>query len=222
MKVHSLMLQLQEAAARHADMLGWGMDWLRKNGSMWVLANFGMDIIRLPRWSEEVSLFTWPAGHDPIRAFREFKGIAVDGSDLFTATSDWIIVDIERKTPRILAEVNFNVADPGKRSLPPAPRIREAGDYPPFLKVTVGGSSIDMNTHVNNTEYIRWGMDALSIKGIDVGSIRSFSITFSAELFQGDELEVGIRSDGTAQHLRGMRAGDGKTAFLMDVIAFKR
>jgi medium-chain acyl-[acyl-carrier-protein] hydrolase len=222
MKVHSLMLHLQEAAARHADALGWGMDWLRKNGSMWVLVNFGMDIKRLPCWGEEVSLFTWPAGHDAIRAFREYKGVDEVGKDLFTASSDWIIIDIDRKAPRILSEANFDVPDPGKRSFPPPKRLKETGEYPPLSRVTVGGSSIDMNTHVNNTEYIRWGLDALSHKGIGTDAIRSFNITFSSELFQGDEIEVGIRVEGGLYLLRGMMIKDAKTVFLMDILTSQR
>jgi acyl-ACP thioesterase len=218
MKVHSLMLHLQEAAARHADILGWGMDWLRKNGAMWVLVNFRMDIVRLPAWNEEFSIFTWPAGHDAIRAFREFKGVAEDGSDLFTATSDWIILDMGSKMPKMLTDVDFKVPDPGSRTLGSAPRLKEKSEYSAVFSTLVGASSLDINTHVNNTEYIRWGFDALSLMGIEAGSIRSFSITFVTEIFQGDKIVVGVRGEGGAYTIRGMRIKDGKTAFLMEAL----
>ena len=218
MKLHSLMLHLQEAAARHADVLGWGMDWLRKNGSIWVLVNFRMDLVRAPRWGEDISLFTWPAGHDAIRAFREFRGIAEGGEERFTASSDWIILDAQSKMPRVLSEVDFSVVETTKRSLPPPLRLKETGEYAPVYKALVGSSSIDMNTHVNNTEYIRWGMDALSQIGIGTDAVRFFNITFSSELFQGDEIEVGIRDEEGGIHaLRGKRTSDGRTAFLMEV-----
>jgi len=213
-KLHSLLSHLQEAAARHADALGVGMDWMRDHGIMWVLVNFRLDVKTFPSWEEETTIWTWPSGYDAIRAFREFSGRGPSGVDLFKASSDWLVLDVDRKMPMMLKDLRIEIPENGVRTFPEMVRLKERGGYAPASRIMVGMSSIDMNGHVNNTEYVRWGMDALAIKGVSPGQIGSIRITFNAEVFQGDELTIGHMDEEGIHHLRGER--DGRAVFLME------
>lgn len=214
MKPHSLMQQIQEAAAKHAEVLGVGMDWMMRNGTMWALLNFRIDLGSLPLWEKEVTLFTWPSGHDGMLAFREFSARDEDGRELFKASSDWIVLDVKRKMPVLLKDLKVAIPDSGKRNFGKLMRLKEVPGYEGIHAISVGRGSIDMNGHVNNTEYIRWGIDALSRAGTAPERISSMSITYSHEVFEKDEIDIGHVLVDRTHHLRGVRKD--RTVFVME------
>jgi medium-chain acyl-[acyl-carrier-protein] hydrolase len=220
MKIHSLMLHLQEAAARHADVLGVGMDWMKEHGIMWVLINFRLDIMELPSWEEETTIWTWPSGYDSLRAFREFSGRSSGGKDLFLASSDWLVLDMEKKMPVPFTELKLDIPQSGIRNFKDMGRLKEGGRYDPLQRIVVGRSSIDMNGHVNNTEYVRWGLDSIAAKGLFPDMIGSLSITFTAEVFEGDDISIAHSVHDGVHHIKGDRGS--KNTFLMEVHTYDR
>ncbi len=219
MHMHSLMQQMQEIASRHAEELGFGMDWMVKNSCYWVLVNFKIEFTRVPKYDEMVMLRTWPCGRDLIKAFREFKGEDLQGNELFRATSDWMVIDLATQRPRSPEEFDLDINDDNGPVMGNIDRLRPQKQYQEIERFNVPYSSIDGNKHVNNTEYVRWGIDTW--KRFDpegTHSIRSMHITFSAEVLQNDEvvLEASKKPDGTIA-VRGIRSRDGKNSFLMEI-----
>jgi len=88
-KIASLMQCLQEAAARHAEQLGLGFERLGEMNGYWVLSNLRVEIARLPKWGEEVTIRTWPSGFNRVIASREFVGKDRDGSYSRPAANGW-------------------------------------------------------------------------------------------------------------------------------------
>jgi len=92
-KIFSLMQYLQEIAALHAGQLGLGFDKLSEMGGSWVLSNIRIEISRLPGREDEVTLKTWPSGYSRTIATREFVGKDQNGSELFRAGSEWMVLN---------------------------------------------------------------------------------------------------------------------------------
>jgi acyl-ACP thioesterase len=71
---------------------------------------------------------------------------------------------------------------------------------------------------VNNTEYVRWGIDALRRKFELSGIIRSLQATYLSEVFEGDELDILVSSDETGHfNILGRRLGGGGNVFIMEI-----
>ena len=167
-KTACLMQYLQEAAALHAEELGFGVDRLNTINSYWILSNIRIEINSLPKWNDEITVKTWPSGHNRVIATREF--VAKDQNLLRLDQS------LPKATPKALSDEIV--------------RLEPLDDYSHVDRITVPYSSIDLNGHVNNTEYVRWGIDALRKAFKFDGEIRSMHATYLSEVFEADELDL--------------------------------
>ena len=218
-KIASLMQYLQEAAASHAERLGVGFDTLRQMGAYWALSNFRMDMTRLPVWSEHVVIRTWPSGYNRVLASREFVGVDRDGGELFRAGSEWMILDKQRNRPKNLFRLDLDLPKAGEKALPEKlNRLQAPTGYRAVDRLRVPYSSIDLNGHVNNTEYVRWGFDALRRAVPVEGDIRCVQVTYLSEVFEGDELDVLVAcgADGDF-HVLGKKSDAKTDVYRMEV-----
>lgn len=218
-KIFSLMRYLQEIAALHAEQLGLGFDRLNEMDSYWVLSNIRIEISRLPKWDDQVTLRTWPSGYSRTIATREFAGKDQNGSELFRAGSEWMVLSKETNRLKNLFRLDLNLPKTGVKALPDElNRLEPHSDYREVDVVRVPRSSIDLNGHVNNTEYVRWGIDALSRAFKLEENIRCVQATYLSEVFEGDELDLLVTSK-TGGHfgVLGKKSGSETNVFLMEV-----
>jgi medium-chain acyl-[acyl-carrier-protein] hydrolase len=191
MKVNALMQYLQEAAACHAEQLGFGFADMSQRNCLWVLANLRLEISREPQWMDRLTIRTWPSGHTRLAATREFVGTATDGSELFRAGSEWMVLDRQSSRPQNLVRFGLNLPQTGLKALSmPLHRLKPAEGCVRTYCLQVPFSALDFNGHVNNTEYVRWALDGLSLQRDPLSQIHAAHVTYLAEAFQGDEIEV--------------------------------
>jgi acyl-ACP thioesterase len=223
-KIFSLMQYLQEIAALHAGQLGLGFDKLSEMGGYWVLSNIKIEISRLVGREDEVTLKTWPSGYSRTIATREFVGKDQNGTELFRAGSEWMVINKNTNRLKNLFKLDLNLPKTGTKALPDElKRLEPNEDYrvgavrePP---VRVPRSAIDLNGHVNNTEYVRWGIDALSRTFRLDENIRSVQATYLSEVFEGDELDLLVSSGNNGQFgVLGRKSGSDTNVFLMEVL----
>jgi len=218
-KLNVLMQHLQEAAAVHAEQLGFGYDRLNQINSCWVLSNLRIEIDRLPRWGEKVTITTWPSGHSRVVATREFLGKDPNGSELFKAGSEWMVLDREKDRPKNLLRLGLPLPESGPKTIAEKlTRLEPRSTYSEMERVRVPYSSIDLNGHANNTEYVRWAMDALKRTFQFKGSIRSAQVTYLAEVFEGDEIDLLLSCDrGEHFYILGKRTSQQDNVYLMEL-----
>ncbi|MHC4071220.1 MAG: acyl-[acyl-carrier-protein] thioesterase [Planctomycetota bacterium] len=218
-KMFSLMQHLQEVAAAHAEELGFGFDRLNELNSYWVLSNLRMEISRLPNRNDEVTIRTWPSGYTRTVATREFVGKDQSGGELFRAGSEWMILNKQTNRLKNLFRLDLGLPRTGQKALPgKLSRLEPHSDYREVDCIRVPYSSIDLNGHVNNTEYVRWGIDTLRRAFEFKGGIHSIQATYLSEVFDGDELELSV-SSGPNDRLSvlGRKSGTETDVFLMEV-----
>ena len=218
-KMASLMQYLQEVAARHAEELGFGVDCLNKINSYWVLSNFRIEIKSLPKWNDEIIVKTWPSGHSRVIATREFVAKDQNNSELFRADSHWMVLDKGRNRPKNLFRLELSLPKTGVKALSgKLVRLEPQDDYSRTDRITVPYSSIDLNGHVNNTEYVRWGIDALRKAFKFEGNIRSMHATYLSEVFEADELDLLLsHSENGYCHVLAKRSDTQSDVYIMEI-----
>lgn len=191
-KPNALMQYLQEAAARHAEQLGVGFADLERWDCFWVLVNLRLEMTDVPRWRDSLTIRTWPSGCTRLLAAREFVGEGADGRALFRATSEWMILDKHGSRPRNLARLDLHLPPAGPKVLDTElHRLQKRpGSYAKAATIPVSFSALDFNGHVNNTEYVRWAFDGLHRHLGQVPPVRSVQVTYTAEVFEGEDIEI--------------------------------
>jgi len=201
---------MQEVASNHADRLGWGFADLEPKGLFWVLSVIRVEVFRWPRFGSRLILSTWPSNLNRLQAAREFLGTDREGTPLFAASSSWIILNRNSGRPHNLLQVTPPFPITEKRALQsPLCRTKPKNHSATGFSVLVPASALDINGHVNNTEYLRWAFDALCRRQ-GRPNLSSFQVTYHSEVFAGDELEFSVTDGGSSPEVSGFQAQGGK------------
>lgn len=220
-KTNTLMQYMQEAAACHAEQLGLGIRELERRGWLWVLVNMRIEMSGTPGWGDEVIVATWPSGHSRLIASRDFIGRSPEGLEFFRAASDWMILDRQTGRPKNIEHLDLNLPPSGPKAIATAPpRLRPVEGYAPVGAFRVPFSAVDLNGHVNNTEYVRWALDAVHQHLGNLPEIRTVQFTYMAEVFAGNEIETLVRVDANGPLsvcIRKQGKGSITNAFVLEI-----
>lgn len=180
--VTALFNYLQEIAWEHAHLLEYGWEHLLKKGWFWVLSRVEVEIDRLPKWTEEVTLITWPRGVDGVFALRDFELYDSQGNKIIAATSNWLVLSIKTHRPvRSDWFSDFNYANRSALGHNASKLVQQVGspEFTERFDVRIG--DIDMNQHVNNVRYIDWAYNTFSIEHFKSYFPKRVVVNFNAE-----------------------------------------
>ena len=178
----------QESAWHHARSVKQWYDDLLELGCFWVLSRLTLRMERYPLWGEKITVKTWGSGIDRLFALRDF--IVHDGKNeiIGSARSAWLVVKEKTRKPQrletlfagspVLADLRAFEELPEKLPAPENPTKGES--------FTVRYSDLDIQNHVNNSQYIEWCLDCFPPALQVSHKPRRFSINFLAECAYGD------------------------------------
>lgn len=203
LRITALFNYLQEVAWEHAKILNFGWGDLYSKGWFWALSRVEVEVERLPRWTDEVTLVTWPKQAEGIFALRDFEMYDSQGNRLIAATSSWLVVNISNRRPVRIAEwyTDFDFASRSALSRQASKVADCTGDTKFTEQVAVQVGDIDMNQHVNNVRYIDWAYNTLSIDHYCSFYPRRVVVNFNAEGKVGETLVVEQFKHSTNGHI---------------------
>ena len=161
----------------------------------------------------DFTLYTWPLR--PARFFAErcFAGVKEDRT-LFSATSLWTVID--RNTRRIVSADKLNSIyrcdfdDAHCDVTADFVRLRRDESYVQCYTKTVRRSDLDVNGHVNNTNYVNYALDVLQ----PGERVTEAEIVFQKELLFGDTVTVYAKRESGKVYVIGERDETCFTAVL--------
>jgi acyl-ACP thioesterase len=214
----TLCLLLQETAAAHAAELGVSVESLLERGIAWVLSQLRLEMAQWPRAGATLHVETWPHAATGTRIERRFEILDPDGNTLGTASTLWLVMDLERRRPVRLPEdvtATFEtlVSPDRPMKLVPIPVL----EHPEMEQtLTVAYGDLDMVHHANNAAFVEWMVECVAGSLWSSHDPAEVEVHYLAECRLGDTilsrcgpLQPGDRS--RALH-RLVRAADGVDA----------
>jgi acyl-ACP thioesterase len=203
---------LQEAAGRHAEILGVGVEALQARGLTWVLARQGVEVDRPVVLGERAEVVTWPSGADRLSAYRDFE-VRVGGEIRARAVTQWIVIDLATRKPvRPGSVLPVDMVEETPHVLPP-PSARPPAPDPAAIDLLFSTRyrDIDRNLHVTNASYVEWACEALPEETWRTSRLRAFEAYFIAECLHGTVVRSLSAPAGAGTHVHSVRReGDGK------------
>lgn len=206
---------LQEAASRQAASLGFGYDSLGQNDLFWVLSRIAVEIYRYPRWNEELSLYTWPAGLAPPYALRSFRMTTSSGETVLEAGSAWLTIESSTRRPRrietVVSAESYKGAEQvlaGKltRIRPPARGAQSGWEERRSVRL----SDLDGQNHTNNMTYLEWLLDGFETQQPARYELAGYSMNFLKETHIAEDMELWYVPESANQGRAGIeRTTDG-------------
>lgn len=176
-----LMNELQSLADKHAEFLGFGRTFCIENNIAWVVTHYLIDIIELPREGEELTFITWPSSVGTLKACRDFEIRGYDNRILINATSQWVLIDTQRRRPVKLSDyMDMNIIS--ERSL-----NREFGHFPEFKSekshiYKCRFDDVDVNQHINNAAYAVWATESVGFEYRNTHKLKGIELNFKKEI----------------------------------------
>ena len=162
LKLASLLGLLQDVAIDGAESIGVGTSVTFPKGLLWVISRMEIDVIKMPKYQQKVTIFTYPGKTIGCFYPRHFFVKDVSGEIIVRASSIWALIHqddrhIEMKDmfPGIPYE-----SEPGELGRPK--KLLPLKDAPVLEERRIRYSDVDLNGHLNNTKYAEMIEDLLS------------------------------------------------------------
>jgi acyl-ACP thioesterase len=200
LQVPVLCRLLQEAATIHAAELGVSVESLIEDGCAWVLSRMRVVVHRWPTVDDEVVIETWPQALNRLTTERRFEVRLADGPVLATATTLWLVLDLERRRPirvpsRIVEALSrHDVGDTPVR----AEKLNDPNLVEGQSEFGVRRSDLDLAGHVNNTSYVEWIVEAIPDDLWSRHVLSELDISYLAESHRGEAIVSGFQRRQTA------------------------
>lgn len=154
LRLRTLFNYFQDIADEHADKMGLGYHFCIERNIGWIGGAYHVQINRLPKWEDEIILYTWPSDATPVTGIRDFQMIDKKGEILINASSQWVLVDLTRMRPLPIAKHVGNYELLKERAVVTSfDDILLAESYDNEIIIPIRTDDIDINNHVNNAVY---------------------------------------------------------------------
>jgi acyl-ACP thioesterase len=200
----ALFCFLQESAFKHAENHNFGWTTMSENSFFWALSRMKVQINDYPLWNDSIFVETWSKKPDTIMAYRDFEVFLPDNKKSISATSAWLMLNMETRKPQRIALMKDKFPEPCSRNafnirLEKLPQHKNpAKDY--FIH-TVPYSAIDINGHVNNTLYVQWVIDSFPVDYILNHDIFDIEINYLQEAIINQQYFVIIEEFSQNEYL---------------------
>lgn len=201
--IMALFNYLQESAWNHANHLGLGYTSLTNTKQAWVLLRFRIEMDHYPNWQNRIRMITWPRKLSGPYAFREFRIMDSKNKQLGTATSTWIIINTESRRPvkPKVGKAYEDILDNTMATSKDAEKIEFPGEHDQAIIHEVSYSELDMNGHVNSTNYLQWTYDMIPHKTLINKQLKNCTINFLGEGKMAEEILILMKAESKEQYL---------------------
>lgn len=190
-KPSGIMDILQDIAGLHANELSCGYLDLLKRNLIWVVLYTRVDIVgELPKFSDIVTVETWPKPPTTLEHDREYKMSDLNDNLILTALSKWIILDSNTHKVKRANEVNMvgSYYDGVIYNEKLNRRLNNCSEkYDKEIDYKIRLSDLDHNGHMNNARYLDM---IYEVNISNKKKIRSIEISFISEAHYNDIVHV--------------------------------
>jgi medium-chain acyl-[acyl-carrier-protein] hydrolase len=130
-----------------------------------------------------------------------------------------MVLNRQKNRPKNLFRLDLGLPKSGPKAISgELNRLEPRDSYSDIEQMRVPYSSIDINGHVNNTEYVRWGIDALRRIFEVKENIHFLQATYLSEVFEGNELDILVSSGRNERfYVLGRKSGGGNNVYVMEI-----
>lgn len=192
-KISDLFKYLQEVASQHSEVMKIGFDDLKDNKGAWVLTKQYIEFVRLPKALEEFTIHSWSNKQNKIVANRNFYITDSANQPIIKATSDWVVINLEKRRIIPLGRLNLDYIQNYNHELFSEALekiiIKTDNLVNEFTKI-VRFSDIDLNGHMNNTIYVDMVLDSLAEFFNERCLLKSINTNFIQEVKYLEEVTI--------------------------------
>ena len=175
-KMDAFVQMLNTVSMYHTVSLGMSPDYMDKRGLVWVLYQWRVHLENGKYYAKKLNFKNFAIFHKDIYSHRYFLVTDEAGTVVGYAVSVWIVIDLSKRKmvriPEDIQETFFDRANPALSSqqekivefLDTSPqRKKKVKEFTQERTFNLRFSDVDSNGHVNNTVYIAWALESMTV-----------------------------------------------------------
>ena len=187
LKYTDLCNLLQLTAGQHADLGGISFTDMQIHNQAWVMSRMRLEIDKLPKWRDIVTIKTWIKTLENSRSIRCME-MYLNDEKIVGCETYWAVINTKTRRPDAIA-LPYEHFEKFENDATKEPTQKIAID---INSITVGNrkvvlSDLDVVNHVNNVKYMEWCFDYESPEKLINQDIKSVAINFIRELNLNDQ-----------------------------------
>lgn len=200
-KPSAMLHFVQRTVSAHCTELGISWDDIAPLGLIWVVGRSRLQVTRMPRLNEQLTVKTWPMPATRSAYPRAAVVTTADGEELYRCTTLWALMN--KTTRRLVLPADSGISVPGQvfgNELPvPSSFAVAPADDSTTRKVCF--SELDTNGHMNNTRYLDWVNDLFPSSFHKTHPFRDITVCYLSEAREGQSIVLQYHhfDDGSLQ-----------------------
>jgi medium-chain acyl-[acyl-carrier-protein] hydrolase len=191
LKYTELCNLMQVAAALHSELGGISFSDMQVFDQAWVLSRMRVEISKLPKWKDSITIKTWIVSLENSRSVRAME-VILNNEVICSSETFWAVMNTKTRRPEALAiahdhfEKYPDVFATNKR----VSKIEFDDLAPTINSRKVVFSDLDIVNHVNSMKYLEWCLDYFKHKILLNGTISSLDLNYLKELSLNDSVII--------------------------------
>ena len=206
LKPSHILDYMQEVAGDHSALLGLSRQALTDRGLFWAVIRHKVQITRLPKAGENITVKTWPMPTTRTAYPRSTIVYDEQGQECLRAISLWVLMDRNTRAMVLPGKSGVTVDGLLLGSELAAPGSIVPRELCNAMERRVLFTDLDWNGHMNNCRYLDWAMDLLPEDFHQQRSVTGFTVCYLSEAKEADTLQLQWElSDGPCISVNGLR-----------------
>ena len=182
---------LQLTASVHAEMGGISFSDMQVHHQAWVLSRMRVEIKRLPKWREVVTVKTWINSLENSRSIRCLE-LYIGDEKIVGCETFWAVFNTQTRRPENLAlpHTHFEKYPNDKATEIQFSKIDTSIDKTFVTEKTILLSDLDIVNHANSVKYLEWCLDYLEPKLLLNQKLISFEMNYIKEVSLKDIISI--------------------------------
>ena len=211
MKPSALLSIMQEVAGDHCK--GTPVDWesLAARNLFFAITRQHVQITRLPRQGEVITVETWPGITSRVAYPRSTVCYDSEGNELFRAMSLWVLMDMTTRSMVLPGKSGVELTGSVRGNELATPGSLAPKNYAANMRRQVMYSELDRNGHMNNCRYMDWMLDLLPSGFHASHPLTDFTVSYLSEAKEGQQVDLSyeLTPEGILS-VEAQRPGDDK------------
>ena len=163
---------------------------------VWIITEYDIEVVRLPRFAEEITIETEALSYNRLFCYRRFTIYDEAGQELIHMMATFVLMDRDsRKVHAVEPEIVAPYQSDFDKKLIRGPKY-ESLNEPISKDYHVRFYDLDMNDHVNNSKYLDWIFEVMGADFLTQYIPKKINLKYVKEVRPGGVITSAVERTG--------------------------
>ena len=191
-----ILLSLQVSGMQSIELGVSDKTILEEHNLVWIITDYDIEVVRLPRFAEEITIETEALSYNRLFCYRRFTIYDETGQELIHMMATFVLMDRDsRKVHAVEPEIVAPYQSDFDKKLIRGPKYANL-EEPVSKDYHVRFYDLDMNGHVNNSKYLDWIFEVMGADFLTQYIPKKINLKYVKEVRPGGVITSAVERTG--------------------------